>query len=109
MASRARNACDGRGPDQCRKRQRRRGAHTVRLGLAVARPLWCMAHGERGTAVPRCRYRPWARQQVAPSQRDVAEAWRAALHEAGIFPIPRCIPALAENQEELDNVLSLAA
>ena len=58
---------------------------------------------------PLCRYRPWYRQKVAPSQLDVAEACREALHEAGIFPIPRFIPELAENQEELDIVLPLAA
>jgi len=28
------------------------------------------------------------------------EACREALHEAGIFPIPRFTPDLAENQEE---------
>jgi hypothetical protein len=46
---------------------------------------------------------------MAPSQLDVAEACREALHEAGIFPIPRFIPDLAENQEEPENILSLAA
>src|SRR6516225_1365024 len=60
-------------------------------------------------AAPLCRYRPWYRQKVAPSQLDVAEACREALHEAGIFPIPRFIPEVAENQEELDNGLPLAA
>jgi len=44
--------------------------------------------------VPLCRYRPWYRQKVAPSQLDVAEACREALHEAGIFPIPRFSPVL---------------
>ena len=109
IAIRARNAFAGLGQDQCRKRQRIRGAHTFRVVLAAARTLWCMAHVDRGTEVPLCRSRPWDRQKVAPSQLDVADACREALHEAGIFPIPRFIPELAENQEELDNVLPLAA
>jgi hypothetical protein len=109
IAIRDSNACAGLGQDQCRKRQRLLGANTFRLVLAAARTLWFMAHMDRGTAVPLCRYRPWYRQQVAPSQLDVAEACREALHEAGIFPLPRFIPEVAENQEELDNVLPLAA
>jgi hypothetical protein len=39
----------------------------------------------------------------------VAEACREALREAGILPIPRFIPDLAENQEEPENILPLAA
>jgi hypothetical protein len=109
IAIRDSNAFDGLGQDQCRKRQRIIGANTFRLVLAAARTLWFIAHVDRGTAVPLCRYRPWYRQKVAPSQLDVAAACREALHEAGIFPIPRFIPELAENQEELDNVLPLAA
>ena len=103
------NGFAGLGQDQCRKRQRIIGANTFRLALAAARTLWFSAHVDRGTAVPLCRYRPWYRQKVAPSQLDVAEACREALHEAGIFPIPRFIPEVAENQEELDNGLPLAA
>jgi hypothetical protein len=103
------NAFDGLGQDQCRKRQRILGANTFRLVMAAARTLWFIAQVDRGTEVPLCRYRPWYRQKVAPSQLDVAEACREALYEAGIFPIPRFIPALAENQEELDTVLPLAA
>jgi hypothetical protein len=68
-----------------------------------------MAHVERGRGVPLCHYRPWDRQKRAPSQLDVAEACREALHEAGIFPLPRFIPDLAENQEEPEKVLPLAA
>ena len=109
IAIRDSNAFDGLGQDQCRKRQRIIGANTFRLVLAAARTLWFIAQVDRGTEVPLCRYRPWYRQKVAPSQLDVAEACREALHEAGIFPIPRFIPELAENQEELDNVLPLAA
>jgi len=103
------NAFDGLGHDQCRKRQRVRGANTFRLVMAAARTLWCIAQVDRGTEIPLCRSRPWYRQKMAPSQLDVAEACREALHEAGIFPIPRFIPELAENQEEPENVLLLAA
>jgi len=109
IAIRDANAFAGLGQDQCRKRKRILGANTLRLVLAAARTLWFIAHVDRGPAVPLGRYRPWYRQKVAPSQLDVAEACREALHEAGIFPIPRFIPEVAENQEELDNVLPLAA
>src|SRR6266704_425564 len=109
IAIRDSNAFAGLGQDQCRKRQRIIGANTFRLVLAAARTLWFIAQVDRGTEVPLCRYRPWYRQKVAPSQLDVAAACREALHEAGIFPIPRFSPELAENQEELDNVLPLAA
>ena len=39
--------------------------------------------------------------EVAPSLTHVAEACREALYEAGIFPIPRFIPELAENHRSL--------
>ena len=103
------NAFAGLGQDQWRKRQRIVGANTLRLVLAAARTLWFMAHVDRGTGVPLCRYRPWYRQKVAPSQLDVAEACREALYEAGIFPIPRFTPELAENDEEPAHALPLAA
>ena len=103
------NAFDGLGQDQCRKRQRIIGANTFRLVMAAARTLWFIAQVDRGTGIQLCRYRPWYRQKLAPSQLDVAWACREALHEAGIFPIPRFIPELAENHEEPENVLSLAA
>lgn len=103
------NAFAGLGQDQCRKRQRIVGANTLRLVMAAARTLWFIAHVDRGTGVPLCRYRPWYRQKVAPSQLDVAEACREALHEAGIFPIPRFTPELAENDEEPEHALPLAA
>jgi hypothetical protein len=109
IAIRDSNALAGLGQDQCRKRQRILGANTLRLVLAAARTLWFIAHVDRGMGVPLCRYRPWYRQKVAPSQLDVAEACREALHEAGIFPIPRFIPDLAENQEEPEHALPLAA
>jgi hypothetical protein len=57
------------------------------LVLAAARTLWFIDQVERGMTFTLCRYRPWYRQKAAPSQLDVAEACREALHEAGIFPI----------------------
>jgi hypothetical protein len=103
------NAFDGLGKDQCRKRQRIMGANTFRLVMAAARTLWFIAQVERGTGVPLCRYRPWYRQKVAPSQLDVVWACREALHAAGIFPIPRFSPDLAENHQEPEYALPLAA
>ena len=109
MAMRDANAFAGLGHDHCRKRQRILGANTVRLVLSAARPLWFIAHVDRGSGVPLDRYRPWYRQKAAPSQLDVAEACREALYEAGIFPIPRFTPELAENDEEPAHALPLAA
>jgi hypothetical protein len=83
IAIRDSNAFAGLGQDQCRKRQRIIGANTLRLVLAAARTLWFIAHVDRGIGVPLCHYRPWYRQKMAPSQLDVAEACREALHEAG--------------------------
>jgi hypothetical protein len=103
------NAFDGLGQDQCRKRQRIMGANTFRLVMAAARTLWFIAQVERGTGVHLCRYRPWYRQKVAPSQLDVVWACREALHEAGVFPIPRFSPDLAENHQESEYALPLAA
>ena len=102
-------ACDGLGQDQCRKRQRILGANTLRLLMTAARTLWFIAQGERSTGVSLCRYRPWYRQKVAPSQRDVVWTCRETLHEAGIFPIPRFTPDLAENHEGPAYALPLAA
>src|SRR5712691_5139453 len=98
-----------RRQDQCRKRQRIIGTNTFRLIMAAARTLWFIAHVDRGTGVSLCHYRPWYRQKVAPSQLDVVEACREALHEAGIFPIPRFTPDLVENHEEPEYALPLAA
>ena len=109
IAIRASNAFHGLGQDQCRKRQGILGANTFRLLMAAARTLWFLAHVDRGTTVPLCRYRPWYRQKAAPSQLDVTEACREALQEAGIFPIPRFTPDLAENHEEPAYALPLAA
>ena len=109
IAIRDANAFDGLGQDQCRKRQRIIGANTFRLVMAAARTLWFIDQVECGTTCNLCCYRPWYRQKVAPSQLDVVWACREALHEAGIFPIPRFTPALAENHEEPEHALPLAA
>ena len=109
IAIRDTNAYDGLGRDQCRKRQRIVGANTFRLVMAAARTLWFIAQVECGTTFNLCYSRPWYRQKVAPSQLDVVWACREALHEAGIFPIPRFTPVLAENHEEPDYALPLAA
>ena len=109
IAIRDANAFAGLGRDQCRKRQRIVGANTFRLVMVAARTLWFIDQVERGTTFNLYCYRPWYRQKVAPSQLDVVWACREALHEAGIFPIPRFTPALAENPEEPEHALPLAA
>ena len=109
IAIRDANAFDGLGQDQCRKWQRIIGANTFRLSMAAARTLWFVDQVERGMTFTLCHYRPWYRQKEAPSQLDVVWACREALHEAGIFPIPRFAPALAENDEEPEYALPLAA
>lgn len=103
------NACTGFGQDQCRKVTRVVGANTLRLVLAAARTLWFLEQGSRAATLDLQRYRPWYRQKCAPSQLDVVWACREALHEAGVFPIPRFAPALAEIQQEPENTLPLAA
>jgi hypothetical protein len=109
IAIRDATAFDGLGQDQCRKRQRIMGANTLRLVMAAVRTLWFLDQVDRGTTFNLCRYRPWYRQKVAPSQLDVVWACREALHEAGIFPIPRFTPDQAENDEEPEHTLPLAA
>ena len=109
IAIRDTNAFDGLGRDQCRKRQRIVGANTFRLVMAAARTLWCIDQVERGMTFTLCRYRPWYRQKVAPSQLDVVWACREALYDAGIVPIPRFTPDLAANDEEPEHALPLAA
>jgi hypothetical protein len=109
MAIRDTGVFDGLGQAQCRKRQRILGANTLRVLRAAARTLWCIAQGERSPGVSLCRSRPWYRQKVAPRQLDVVWACREALHEAGIVPIPRVTPDLAENHEGSAYALPLAA
>jgi len=109
MAIRDANACEGLGQAQCRKWQRIIGAHTFRLLMAAARTLWFIDQVDRGMTCTLCRYRPWYRQTVAPSQLEVVWACRETLQEAGISPIPRFSPDLAANPEEPVYALPLAA
>ena len=103
------NAFAGFGQDQCRKRERVVGANTLRLGLAAARTLWFLEQVRPATPLPLQRYRPWYRQKCAPSQLDILWTWREALLTAGVFPIPRFAPGLAEIPRERENTLPLAA
>ena len=103
------NALAGFGQAQCRKVERVVGANTLRLVLAAARTLWFVAQAHQAEGLALDRYRPWYRQKRVPSQLDVVWACREALHEAGIFPIPRFTPALAESHKEPENALPLAA
>jgi DDE superfamily endonuclease len=91
IAIRDSNAFDGLGQDQCRKVQRIVGANTFRLVMAAARTLWFLEHANQTNAMDLRRYRPWYRQKYAPSQCDIVWTCREALHEAGVFPIPRFI------------------
>ena len=99
----------GIAQDQCRKFAHIVGANTLRLLLAAGRTLWFIVTSEQHVDVALRRLRPWYRHKVAPSQFDVAWACREALHEAGIFPIPRFFPAVAENQLEIDTPKPIAA
>jgi DDE superfamily endonuclease len=103
------HAFDGLGQDQCRKWQRIIGANTCRLVMAAARTLWFIGQVKYGPTFNLCLYRPWSRQKVAPSQLDVVWACREALYDAGIVPIPRFTPDLAENNEEPENALPQTA
>jgi hypothetical protein len=103
------NAFTGFGQDQCRKVTRVVGANTLRLVLAAARTLWFLEQSSRAATLDLQRYRPWYRQKCAPSQLDVVWACHEALHEAGVFPLPRFTPALAEIHQEPENALPLAA
>jgi len=109
IAIRDANAFDGLAQDQCRKRQRIMGANTFRLVMAAARTLWFIDQVERSRDVHLCRYRPWYKQKVAPSQLDVVWACRESLHEAGIFPIPRFAPDLGIIHEEPEHAMPFAA
>ena len=102
-------AFDGLGRDHCRKLTRVVGANTLRLVLAAARTLWFVDQTSRADTLDLQRYRPWYRKKCAPSQLDVVWACREALAEAGVFPIPRFTPDLAEIHQEPENALPLAA
>jgi hypothetical protein len=103
------NAFAGPGQDQCRKYERVVGANTLRLVLAAARTLWFVALASRTDAPALTRYRPWYRHKRAPSRLDIVWACREAPQDAGVFPIPRLAPALAEIPLEPENTPPLAA
>ena len=86
IAIRDGHAYYGVAQDQCRKLVHIVGANTFRLLMPAARTLWCIVTSEQRGNVVLQRCRPWYRQKVAPSQCDVAWAWRAVLPETGIFP-----------------------
>jgi len=109
IPSRESCACAGLGQAQCRQVKRIVGANTLRLVLVAARTLWFVEHAGQAEACELCRYRPWYRQQCAPSQLYLVWACREAPHEAGVFPIPRFAPDLAANHEEPEIALPLAA
>jgi DDE superfamily endonuclease len=103
------NAFTGFGHEQCRRVERVVGANTLRLTWAAARTLWFLERARQAEGLALCRYRPWYRKKCAPSPLDVLWACREALQEAGVFPIPRFAPNLAENHKEPENALPLAA
>jgi hypothetical protein len=103
------NAFAGFGQDQCRKYERVVGVNTFRLLLAAARTLWFVAQASRTDAFALTHYRPWYRHKQAPSQLDIVWAYREALQDAGVFPISRFAPGLAEIPQEPENALPLAA
>jgi hypothetical protein len=103
------NALTGFGQEQCRKVERVGGANTLRLVLAATRTRWFVAQAHQAEGLALDCYRPWYRTQRVPSQLDIVWACREALHEAGIFPISRFTPTLAERHKEPENALPLAA
>ena len=103
------NVFTGLGQDQCRKRERVVSANTLRLALAAARTLWFLEQTCPADPLALQRYRPWYRHKYAPSQLDIVWSWREALHTAGVFPISRFAPGLAESHQEPENTLPLAA
>jgi hypothetical protein len=109
IPSRDRYGFDGLGQDQCRKVARIVGANTLRLLLTAARTLWCVEQANQHGGIELCRYRPWYRKKVAPSQLDIVWACREALHADGIFPLPRFSPDMAKNHYESENALLKAA
>jgi hypothetical protein len=103
------NAFTGFGQDQCRKYPHVVGINTFRLVLAAARTLWFVAQTNRTGTLALIRARPWYRHKQAPSQLDIVWAWREALQDAGVFPIPRFTLGLAKIPQEPENALPLAA
>jgi Transposase DDE domain len=99
----------GLGQAQCRKWRRIGGIKTFRLAMAAARTRWVVAQTHRLAPLALCRYRPWYRQKVAPSQLDIVWMCRDALHAAGVVPIVRFQQGVAENHDEPENTMPLAA
>ena len=81
----------------------------MRRVLAAARPLWFVDQTSRADSLALQRSRPWSRQKCAPSQLDVVWACRETLAEAGVLPLPRFTPDLAEIHQKPENTLPLAA
>jgi hypothetical protein len=77
--------------------------------MAAACTLWFIERTKHRTGIDLCRYRPWYRKKVAPSQGDIVWACREALYEDGIFPIRRFHPELSENVQGSENTMPLAA
>lgn len=99
----------GLGQDQCRQWRRIVGINTFRLLMAAARTLWFVEHTQRTGRLDLCRYRPWYRQKVAPSQLDSVWMCREALHAAGVFPIVRFHQGVDENHNDTENTMLRAA
>ena len=78
-------------PGRCGAPSREDGARGVRFALAT-----------HNTSLE-------SKREFAPFALDVVWACREALHEAGIFPIPRFTPDLAENHAKPEIALPLAA
>jgi len=108
IAIRDSHAFYGVAQDQCRKFTHIIGANTFCLLMAAARTLWFIDHSARAGGVELCRFRPWYRHKVAPSQLDIVWACREALHEEGIFPIPRFFPALVKNRQGPNTQIPIA-
>ena len=95
------NAFAGFGQDQCRKRERVVGANTLRLVLAAARTLWFVEHTARDTGARAGALSPLVPPESAPPVNSTLSGPAAKrLQAAGVFPIPRFTPALAEIHAE---------
>jgi hypothetical protein len=99
----------GLGQDQCRKWRRIVGVNSFRLVMAAARTLWFVEHTQRTGPLDLCRYRPWYRHKVAPSQLDIVWMCREALFAAGVSPIVRFHHGVDDNHDEPENTMPLAA
>jgi hypothetical protein len=99
----------GLGQDQCRKWRRIVGVNSFRLVMAAARTLWFVEQTQRTGPIDLCRYRPWYRHKVAPSQLDIVWMCREALHAAGVSPIVRFLQGVDETHDAPENTMPLAA